>query len=727
MVGPTPPPQQQQHLQPQPQAAVTAAVPLSAEDEALKRNTDCVYFLASPLTCKKGSECEYRHSDMARLNPRDCWYWLNGNCLNPKCAFRHPPLDGFLEAQVPTAMGFSAAPVISVAPMPQVPYASSKQGVPCIFFQQGICRKGDKCAFMHAPNFVSNKSTQPPVSTASSETSTVKKAFGGVEKSVQGTKLSQTNTLKPGELPKPVGKLENHLTKKDNTFDEKVLPPNSVINREHSRYKPTSAPPTNGSPISGPNRMQQPIGIDDHSSMQYKGDEISREPSPGFDVLVDDELRGSDYYHDEDHYGGTKDNGGRNEYDMGDSADYGSVADIGRDMYRDVRGYDSYDRIQGRYAWEQRIASSDRIPGGSSHLERRRYGTVDSPEHVEMSDLRHRLTKHRRGNGLKSVIGHDLSSEKHVEDRANKSSRRDAHYLPSHDSSLSGRLRGRIKLPVRSSSPADRAELLLDREMDRARDRGRLSSERPQLYSYQGRPRDRIKGRVQEDVNNDVRNNRGPRLRRDIINDNNSGFLGPKSLAELKGRKTAESNEQSLIEQQPLGKRKFQKLDSGEDLSFEGPMPLKEILKRKRGGGAGMSSGGSEDDLRESKHQTETTSMTAGYVDFPSSVTKNGSDLLPIHKEESKLVSGDGNGPQETKSVDHQSTLHRSTNELEAEEEMAVEGADAQDHEGYDQRDAHDDYEPVEGEDYNFDEGDPDDEFLDDDDDFAKKLGVVSS
>lgn len=24
-----------------------------AEDESVKRNTDCVYFLASPLTCKK--------------------------------------------------------------------------------------------------------------------------------------------------------------------------------------------------------------------------------------------------------------------------------------------------------------------------------------------------------------------------------------------------------------------------------------------------------------------------------------------------------------------------------------------------------------------------------------------------------------------------------------------------------------------------------------------------
>lgn len=31
----------------------------SAEEETLKRNTDCVYFLASPLTCKKVFLCHY--------------------------------------------------------------------------------------------------------------------------------------------------------------------------------------------------------------------------------------------------------------------------------------------------------------------------------------------------------------------------------------------------------------------------------------------------------------------------------------------------------------------------------------------------------------------------------------------------------------------------------------------------------------------------------------------
>ena len=38
----------------------------------------------------QGVDCEYRHSEIARLNPRECWYWLSGSCLNLNCAFRHP-------------------------------------------------------------------------------------------------------------------------------------------------------------------------------------------------------------------------------------------------------------------------------------------------------------------------------------------------------------------------------------------------------------------------------------------------------------------------------------------------------------------------------------------------------------------------------------------------------------------------------------------------------------
>lgn len=66
MVG-TVPPAPQSHAAavpaPAPSSSSAAAVAdaagemtSSAEEEAFKRNTDCVYFLASPLTCKKVSD-----------------------------------------------------------------------------------------------------------------------------------------------------------------------------------------------------------------------------------------------------------------------------------------------------------------------------------------------------------------------------------------------------------------------------------------------------------------------------------------------------------------------------------------------------------------------------------------------------------------------------------------------------------------------------------------------
>lgn len=699
MVGPTPL-QPQLQIQPPSSSAVTP----SAEEEALKRNTDCVYFLASPLTCKKGSECEYRHSDIARLNPRDCWYWLNGSCLNPKCAFRHPPLDGLLGAQVPTPTGSSVPPAASVAPTPNVPYVSSKQGVPCIFFQQGFCLKGDRCPFFHAPISVSNKAPPHPVSTASTEKTTFKKAFGGLEKCVQEKTSFQANIWKSGELPvqaQRVGKLKTPLSVNNAAFNEIVLPPNPVIDVVRHKHKPKSVPPTNGNPVGRSNRVQQTVRFDDHSSIQNKDDEISRELSPGFDVLVDDELRRTDFYHGEGQYGR---NGGRNEYDIGHSADYASVADVDQDMYHDVHRHDSHDRLPGRSGRVQHRSSSERVQGESVHLERRRYGRAHSPEEVRESDLRHHLSKHKRVNGLRSVISHDYASEKHVEDRGYQSSRRDRHYLPSHDSPLASRLQGRIKLPSRSPSPTNGTDMRLDR----ARDRGRLSSERPQHFSQQGRLRDRIKGRVQEDLNDTGRDNSGPRIRRDV-SENDSNFSGPRSLAELKGRKTAETNEQNMDEQQALGKRKFQKRDdyqqTGGDLSFDGPMPLQEILKRKRTSKTGVTSDKSEDYQHE-------------------------------RKEESVAPSGEKNDLQGTISADHQSPAHHGANELEAEEGMIVEEADDQDPEaeGHDQRDGDYNYEQVDGEDYNLDEGenaDAGEEYLDEDDDdaddFAKKMGVVFS
>jgi len=135
------------------------------DEETQKRNTDCVYFLASPLTCKKGNECEYRHSESARINPRDCWYWLGGNCLNPTCSFRHPPLDGLSGAPSPATVPPSSSTSLPASG------TANKPKVPCYFFQQGFCVKGDKCPFVHGPfsgaNLTSQKATK--LSTAITE------------------------------------------------------------------------------------------------------------------------------------------------------------------------------------------------------------------------------------------------------------------------------------------------------------------------------------------------------------------------------------------------------------------------------------------------------------------------------------------------------------------------------------------------------------------------------
>ncbi|KAK2979944.1 hypothetical protein RJ640_007087 [Escallonia rubra] len=670
--------------------------PITPEEEALKRNTDCVYFLASPLTCKKGTECEYRHSDFARVNPRDCWYWLNGNCLNPKCAFRHPPLDGLLGTEVSTPV--APLPLSQAAPAPTVnaSYASGKQGVPCIFFQKGLCLKGDRCPFSHGPNSGNSKVVQSAAAVAAApaaEPPTLKKALGGLQKCTQDQNVPQIIAPRSVELRpqgKPVAQAKSAPVRNGVAMDKNApSPPPSGL--DELRHRPTNASPvTNGNLINRSNRVHQTYVSDDHSSQNGKDpDEFSRDPSPGFDVLVDDDLRDSDYYDNEDQHGRTRSHEGRdlnhvNDYDIGRSADYSLMADVDRDIYRDPRGYDSYEHLQGQYPWEERRASSERMLGGSAHLERRRHLIAESPDQSDQLDLRYHLVKQRRGNGLRSVISRDHARENHDEDRNYRAPQREARYLPPQESSLSRRLRGRIKLPGQSTSPVNENNL-------RGRHRGRLSPERPLILPHQGRLGERVNSMVQEDFDNDGRNSIGPRVRRDD--------------------KNADGYEQRKSDRQLLGKRKYPKLEdhrqSDGDLSFEGPKPLSEILKRKRGvdtsvSESGMTSGNNED---QEERKERFIKHRQGIL---SSVSK--ADVNP----HSQMV----------ESADGRSTLQRDVSELEFEDGMIGEA--------YDQREGESDYEQVDGEDYNLDEGenlDPEEEYLDDDDtdDFAKKMGVMYS
>ena len=625
-------------------------------------------------------------------------------------------------------------------PAPHVPYSSSgKQSVPCIFFQKGLCLKGDRCAFLHGPNPTGNKIPQAPAATPGTEPPSLKKVFGGLEKCTQEQRVLQPNFSKSFEVPrpaKPATKTETAPPKHAVSIDKTAVPP-AGLRDELPRYKATDVPPaSNGNSANRSNRMHQSDVSDDHS-FQNGGkdvDEFYRESSPGFDVLVDDDLRDSDYYHDEDQFGGDGRNlNSMNEFDIGRSSDYNSMADMDREMFRDPHGYDSYEHMHGQYPWDHRRSSSERMLVGAAPLERRGYRKSESPDQINESDLRHRLSKHRRVNGLRSVVSHDYDLDNHAEERSHRGpSRRDSHHVPTHESSLSSRLRGRIKLP-RRSSPVNGSDLRVEKDLDRGRNWGRLSPGRQQISSQQGRLRDRIRGRVQEDSITDARNSWNQRIRRDIVDDGVADFAGPKSLAELKVVKNTESKEQRMKVQQSLslGRQRNLKIEgqqqSEDDLSFEGPKPLSVILKRKRGAetavsGSGMVHGNKEENDPEGKDGFMSSSKTTE-VDVVGSVEDG---LILTEKDQA---------------ADNESSQVPSMNELETEDGVIGDGVtEDQDHEleGFDQRDGDGDgdgeyeYEQGDEAEYNLEEGenvDPEEEYMDDEDgdDFAKKIGVMFS
>ncbi|KAL2343578.1 hypothetical protein Fmac_004863 [Flemingia macrophylla] len=682
--------------QPQPQLQPQQPTP-SSQDEALKRNTDCVYFLASPLTCKKGIECEYRHSEYARVNPRDCRYWLNGNCLNPKCPFRHPPLDGLLGTQTATAGGPSGPSVppsqIPTASATHAPYNSSKQAVPCIFFQKGLCLKGDRCAFLHGPptpNTGNKVAAQVPVTSQGAEIPSFKKPFGSIEKHTQERKTSLGNV-------KSDGTPEAKLAPQRNMFElEKKVPP------PPAGFKTGSPPVTNGPIVTRSNRLHQVRVPDDHNFHSGKdSDEFLRESSPGFDVLVADELRNSDYYHGEDEFGKARGQDERNldslnEYDLGRSSDYSLAADIDHERFCGPQGYESYDHMQEPYAWEHHRKAS-------THLDRRARRRSDSPENVEVSDLRHHLSKRRKGNGLKSVVNHDYALEGHGEEHGQRSlSRMDSLQLPLNESSLGNRFRGRIKLPANGGDDH------LDRE-DRGRFRNRLSSGRSQA-THQGRIHDRMRGRLQDD---ERRIPKDRLMGRELMGDR-SDFAGPKSLAELKNGRNTENKEQQAIGR----RRSLRDQPQSEDFDqFEGPKPLSEILKEKRGAGAGAASrnGKSSDNKNEEvTNGSDLMPVTNTQNGVLSETKEDGNNHLQNNEEEPKLDATDAAGGD----ID-------ATHGQSYEDGLYDEAAEDQDYVGdyeYDQGDeAYYEYEGEEGENQEYMDED------DDADDFAKKIGVIHS
>uniref|UniRef100_A0A7N0TRG9 C3H1-type domain-containing protein n=1 Tax=Kalanchoe fedtschenkoi TaxID=63787 RepID=A0A7N0TRG9_KALFE len=658
--------------------------PAAPEDEASKRNTDCVYFLASPLTCKKGSECEFRHSEYARVNPRDCWYWLNGSCLNPKCAFRHPPLGGLLGTQAAVSAGTALASPQAVAPTPPVAASQSKQAVPCIFFQKGLCLKGDRCAFLHGPNSVA---TKPPQSAPPSAGVTGSRSVFTI---TQGSSEPNNSDLNMYTDVKSVPKVSN-AQPKANAMAERVVFPSRGFNDEKLSYKSTTvAPLPSGSNILSSNRMYETEKPDDHVTLNDKeADDFYRESSPGFDVLVDDELA-EDQYYDEDHYGAAVAGEGKNMKDLD------SLPDVDHEMFE--RSYDGFDRVSAQYSRDKRRISSERTLRGSASLEGRNDNKEGRSDRIGQTDLRHRL-KQKKGGGLRSVISNNNHDERRSAD-----SRRDSWLTTPPESSLSGRLQGRIR---DIQSPPVRG-VFSDRDSERGRNIRRKSPGRTRIH-------DRIGTRVHDDFGNE-RNSRGYEGRIEGSEDGVDEFSGPKKLSELKACKSSVKDRlMSGQESFSLGKRKstgeHEQLDS--DLSFEGPKPLSEILKRKKR--SEMNAPGTVSSEHKVTNETKSSENSS------------------INKEEPKSAA---DVSEKRTEPDHTQPFEAPNSDQVDQEEgiIADEGMEDQNFEGHNQGEGGEEYYYEDGEEYNLEDENIDGENIEgeyadeeDGDDFEKKIGGMFS
>lgn len=466
----------------------------------------------------------------------------------------------------------SAQPLRQTATVPsvQIVDANSAQGVPCKFFQSGYCLKGDWCLFLHAPNSMKNKAPGENISK--------------VEIPISEKKILLTNNGKSIKisLDQQAEDEVKHDVRMNEHSRNKRISSNSYINElpDHSDHLVS-----NVNIVNQVVSVQQPYQEDDPGTIDDKNvGDVSREPSPdGFDVLVDDEGINSGFYHSEDRYGMSREYEAPNEYDIDHLADYNMVAEAGNDRYGYIHGYDFQRHPKGQCGLDRNRDSCERTSAGV-FLERRPYARAES-------DLRHHLARNKQPHALRSVVCHDQAHEKYADDGGHQRRWR-------HENSLSNRLQGRIRLPQRSPSPNGRERI-------RREDNGRL---------YPVRVRDRMKGRVDGASYNGRKNDKGLNLRREMNGDDNDDFAAPKSLAELKNRKNAEPRVDS--QQQQLGKRKHSDQENGGHVSFEGPKPLEEILKRKRGEiSHRSSSAGEEDDNQNEGHYEANNAAEESYND----------------------------------------------------------------------------------------------------------------
>uniref|UniRef100_A0ACD5YYZ1 Uncharacterized protein n=1 Tax=Avena sativa TaxID=4498 RepID=A0ACD5YYZ1_AVESA len=652
-----------------------AAPPTAADEEGAlrRRGADCVYYLVSPLTCKKGSECEYRHSDAARANPRDCWYWFNGNCANPKCSFRHPPLDDMLGAPAAPRASQQSAPQVSV-PAHAPASGAAKPGVPCYYFQKGMCAKGNLCAFSHVPQFAGSPALHQ---TAKSFAPAVQPHLQSKNSNswIKPSNSAQQNTAPAVHDEPKIGARNGILPQKQNPTT-RAYPSSGTYQNHNNSYV-----------LSGTAKSYRPQpSVEDETA---ETGEFVREPSAGSSVVA------------------------------------GSVDDDAERSFKEV--HNSYRRTNG----EQNAGMRRQTHGGyeieRSHrsssdrlLSERRLSSQRDPVPVtaNSSDLRHRLLKQRRLNDQRSTQVPDRQDRRYPEG----DHRRRGEERASHDGLSRSRLHGRIKLPA--ETPLDRLGPYPEKER---RPRDRVSP--PKQTDLRAKIHDRLKARSNEDIsgNNNVKSS--------VVKANSGedaaaavSFSGPKSLAELRAKKvaanssgqhTAKNADRTAGPARMTSEIVITNRDSPDPVPFDGPKPLSVILKRKREEAASADSGSIQEEQIEVEEEESlnNNSIILQKDDVVGTNTEDNEEEEAFHPEDDMMYD-DSLSPDDDNAAE--AAADAGKEELEdGEQQEDLETAE----EEY-EYEAADDVNAEEDNDYQEYEDDDD---LEDDDDFARKVGVLIS
>ncbi|KAK0570468.1 hypothetical protein LWI29_001611 [Acer saccharum] len=524
------------------------------DEELQKRNTDCVYFLASPLTCKKGMDCEYRHHEIARLNPRDCWYWLAGNCINPSCGFRHPPLDGH---------GPEAAPSESAPLLYQSSAPVNKTSVPCYFYFNGFCNKGDRCSFLHGPDGgvadeKSSKTTSAIAVALPSENMTNTGNVGTAQAETHSSPLEHAS--KPTVVMRVLSK--DDLLKSSPKIMPSALPHMSVSEGEEAVViKSVSMVPAEGFIQTRSHLFTEQI-CDEQVDDQIEPED-RWESSPGFDVLVDNDNRSENLgYEDDSEYILSIDREHRElnnlvlGYDFEDPVEYDP-------MYPDAyehnvcSGYDGVDNEHIFYNVREPPRHARETMLDLISPRKRKFLPMKSFNDHSSVDLRDYLRKRKVVDGNPIIHSSRRHESSRVVSRSQERGRRHG---------MGQQLRGRLASQIGKNY------------MELQRGNGtRLNSTNQHewfMHSYSSRSRQHNKEKRLP-----KRHSHSSQVPRKLVSresrstQNSITFSGPKTLAEIKEENKKAEEHGDCFEK--MGR------SSSASADFQGPKPLSEILKKK--------------------------------------------------------------------------------------------------------------------------------------------------